>query len=97
MRKPTVTLENWSVIRSGDSLSFEQLRPGAHPMGVSFERANLPGRSFIYTSSILHIDCGKRLVETMNTIYRLGTVDNVYKAWEFESGISTYDEHQSAA
>jgi len=78
-------------------LNFEQLRPGAHLMGDSFEHANLLGRIFIYTSSILNVDSGERLVETMNTVYRLGTVDKGYKVWGFETGNSIYDEHKSAA
>jgi hypothetical protein len=81
MPKPTVTLENWSVIRGGGSLSFEQLRPGAHLMGFSSERANLPGRNFVRTSRILNVDTGMRLVETVNTVYRLGSVDEAYTSW----------------
>jgi len=91
MRKPFVALENWAVVPTVGSLSFEPLQPGKRLVGNVFGHANLPGRAFVWTSSILTIDRSKGLVETSNTVYRLGQAHEAYEAWEFET------QHQSAA
>ena len=83
MQKPIV-MENWSVVLSAASPSFEQLQPGKHLMGIAFDHADLPGRSFIYTSSIVNADKNKRLVETSNSMYQLGEPRMAYVAWQFE-------------
>jgi hypothetical protein len=91
MRKPFVTLENWAVVPTAGSLSFEPLQPGKRLVGNAFGHANFPGRTFVWTSSILTVDRNRGLVETSNTIYRLGEPQKAYAAWQFER------EHQSAA
>ncbi len=85
MRKREVTLENWAVVRSAHSPSFEELQPGGHLMGNAMGHQDLPGLSFIYTSSILSVDNVNRLVETSNTLYRLGRPHEAYKAWQLEA------------
>jgi hypothetical protein len=89
MRKREVTLENWAVVRSAHSPSFEELQPGVHLMGNAVGHADLPGRTVIYTSSILNVDNGNGLVETSNTLYRLGQPDEAYKAWQLDAAGST--------
>jgi hypothetical protein len=82
MRKREVTLENWAAVRSAHSPSFEALQPGVHLMGNAMGHQGLPGPSFIYTSSILNVDDVNGLVETSNTLYRLGQPHEAYKAWQ---------------
>ena len=86
MRKREVTLENWAVVRSAHSPNFEELQPGVHLMGNAMsQEEDLPGLSFIYTSSILNVDDVNGLVETSNTLYRLGQPHEAYKAWQLEA------------
>jgi hypothetical protein len=82
MRKREVTLENWAAVQSAHSPSFEELKPGVHLMGNAIGHQGLPGLSFIYTSIILKVDDVKGLVETSNTLYRLGQPHETYKAWQ---------------
>jgi hypothetical protein len=94
MRKPEVTLENWAVVRSAQYPSFEELQPGVHLMGNAMGHADRPDLSFIYTSSILNVDSVNGLVETSNTLYRLGQPHETYKAWQLEVADSTPPEEQ---
>jgi hypothetical protein len=89
MRKREVTLENWAVVRSAHSPSFEELRPGAHLMGVAMGHPTRPGLDFIYTSRIVNVDNANRLVETSNTLYRLGEPHETYNAWQRAAPDST--------
>ncbi len=91
MRKSLVTLENWAVVRSAGSLNFEALQPGKRLVGNALGHTSVPGRTFICTSKILTVDRREGVVETANSLYRLGEAHEAYKAWEFEK------EHQSAA
>lgn len=91
MRKPFVTLENWAVVRGAGSLNFAPLQPGKRLVGNVFGHADISGQALIWTSSILTVDRRQGLVETANTVYRLGKVHEAYTAWGFET------EHQSAA
>jgi len=82
MRKREVTLENWAAVRSAHRPSFEELQPGVHLMGNAVGHRDLPGLSFIYTSVIVDVDDVNGLVETSNTLYRLGQPHEAYKAWQ---------------
>ena len=82
MRKREVTLENWAAVRSAHRPSFEELQPGVHLMGNAVGHLDLPGLSFIYTSVIVNVDDVNGLVETSNTLYRLGQPHEAYKAWQ---------------
>jgi hypothetical protein len=84
MSKPLVTIENWAVVQSVISQSYEQLQPGKHLMGNVIGHANLPDTLFIYTSSIVSVDRNNGVVETRNTLYQLGRASDEYKAWECE-------------
>ena len=95
MRKPKVTLENWAVIRNAPSPSFEELQPGFHLMGNAIGHADLPRLSFIYTTRISNVDKVNGLVETANTLYRLGEPHEAYKAWQiFEAADSAPEEQR---
>jgi hypothetical protein len=94
MRKREVTLEDWAAVRSAHSPSFEELQPGVHLMGNATGHEDLPGLSFIYTSSIVNVDNANGLVETSNTLYRLGQPHQTYKAWQLEAADSTGEENR---
>jgi hypothetical protein len=82
MQKPLVTLENWAVVESVIASDYEELRPGKHLMGKVFGHVSLPDAKLIYTSRIQSVHPNRRLVETANTVYRLGEPSDGYKAWE---------------
>ena len=84
MQKPLVTIENWVVVQSVISPSYEEMRPGNHLMGKVFGHTILPKGKFIYTSPILRVDFNSGLVETLNTVYKLGEASDGYKTWEQE-------------
>lgn len=81
MSKPVVMIEGWAVVESVTSPRFKSLHPGNRLMGYALGHANLPNTKLIYTSPIVKIDLTQRLVETLNTIYRLGEPSEDYQAW----------------
>jgi hypothetical protein len=83
MDKPIVRIENWSVVASVVSYGFRRLEPGQRLTGDVMGHTNLRNGS-IYTSAILHIDLGNRLVETHNSLYQLGAVNEDYARWMWE-------------
>src|SRR5277367_3279436 len=80
MRKSLVAIENWAVVESVISPSYEELKPGRHLMGNVLGHASLQNTKLIYTSRILNVYQG--MVETLNTLYRLGEPSEEYKEWE---------------
>ena len=82
MPKPLVTIENWGVVHSAISQGFEGLHPGNRLTGYVFGHPNLPNKMRIYTSPIVSIYLSHGVVETLNTIYRLGEASDEYKSWE---------------
>ncbi len=81
--KPIVRIENWSVVGSVVYYGFRKLEPGARLTGDVMGHANLRNGT-IYTSAILSIDLTNHLVETHNSIYRLGEVSEDYARWARE-------------
>jgi hypothetical protein len=81
MPKPIVTIEQWGVVRSIISQGFGELNPGSHLMGHVFGHARLHHAKLVYTSAILSVDFSQRIVETANTLYRLGEPSDEYKSW----------------
>jgi hypothetical protein len=61
-------------------------------MGNAMGHANIPSQSFTYASCILNVDNAAGLVETSNTLYRLGQPDEAYKAWRLAASDSTLTE-----
>ena len=84
MCQPLVIIENWAVVDSVGSRSYQELRPGKHLTGTVFGHANLPDTNFIFTSPIIDIDSDQRVVQTRNTIYQLGEASDEYKTWDRE-------------
>jgi len=80
MRKSLVAIENWAVVESVISPSYEELQPGKHLMGNVLGHASLQNTKLIYTSRILNVYQG--VVETLNTLYQLGEPSEEYKDWE---------------
>jgi hypothetical protein len=83
MDKPIVRIENWSVVSSVLFRGYRKLEPGARLTGDVMGHTNLRNGS-IYTSAILSIDLGSRLVETHNSLYLLGAVSEDYARWMWE-------------
>lgn len=81
--KPIVRVENWSVVGSVVYLGYRKLEPGARLTGDVMGHANLRNGT-IYTSAILSVDLANQLVETHNSIYRLGEVSDDYARWTQE-------------
>jgi hypothetical protein len=78
--KPIVKIENWSVVGSVIFEGYQELEPGQRLLGDVFTHRNLSS-GLIYTSAILSVDHVNGLVETRNTIYRLGAVSGDYARW----------------
>ena len=83
MDKPTVRIENWSVTGSVLFQDYRDLEPGQRLTGNVFGHTNLRN-GFICTSAILNIDLSRGLVETHNTIYQLGAINEDYERWAIE-------------
>ena len=81
MPKPLMTIENWGVVQSFLSQSFEELRPGNRLLGYVLGHASLPNTKPVCTSTIVRVDLSQRLVETRNTVYQLGKASVEYRSW----------------
>lgn len=82
MPKLVVTIENWSVVQNVSFCSFQELQQGNRLMGYVEGHARLPNTKVVYTSPIMSVDLTQGLVETRNTLYRLGEASAEYKTWE---------------
>lgn len=78
--KPTVHIENWSVVDDVISPAYRELAPGYRLTGLTFKYQDLPC-GLIYTSTILRVDPAEWLVETAEAIYVLGKADPRYERW----------------
>jgi len=78
--KPIVRIENWSVVSRVVFAGYRSLEPGQRLVGDVFGHKSLSD-GFILTSVILSIDPVTGLVETANTVYQLGKVNQDYGRW----------------
>ncbi len=76
-----VTIENWAVVENVFPVAYQELLPGKRLTGYVFGHANLPNATFIYTSRIIRVDRNENLVETSNTVYKLGEMSREYESW----------------
>jgi hypothetical protein len=76
-----VSIENWAVVENVVAQNYDELQPGNHLTGYVFGHANLPNAVLIYTSPIVRVDLNRNLVETRNTTYRLGEINDEYETW----------------
>ena len=83
-----VSIENWAVVENVFAQNYHELQPGKHLTGYVFGHANLPNAAFIYTSPIVRVDINKKLVETRNTTYQLGEINDQYETWVAGEGNS---------
>jgi hypothetical protein len=80
MEKLSARIENWSVVDNLIFHGFRELEPGQRLTGYLMGHTNLPN-GVIYTSVIQGVDKANGLVETGNTVYRLGQVNEDYEQW----------------
>ena len=73
-QKPSVKLEDWAVVPSLNSGSYQALRPGNLLVGRAFGHQRIERGKFIFTSPIVRVDIENKLVETRNTRYLLGEI-----------------------
>lgn len=88
-QKPCARLENWAVVESANSASYQVLRAGSLLAGKVFSHPRIGEGTFIFTSPIVSLDEKKNLVETKNTAYCLGQASREYAVWT--------EEHRGAA
>ena len=83
-RKPSVRIEDWAVVPSPNTASYQDLRPGNLLVGKVFGHPRINEGAFIFSSPILSLDVNHKAVETRNTVYRLGEASRDYRAWAQE-------------
>jgi hypothetical protein len=83
-QKPSVKIEDWAVVPSPNSGSYQALRPGNLLVGRAFGHQRIEQGRFIFTSPIVRVDTQNKIVETRNTCYSLGEASREYKAWSRE-------------
>jgi hypothetical protein len=79
--KPLAMIEKWAVVQNVVSQHFEALKAGNRLRGYVIGRPDLPNTKLVYTSAIISADLALGLIETRNTIYRLGEVSEEYRSW----------------
>lgn len=79
--KQLATIQSWAVVDDFASQRFAALESGKRLRGHVYGLAHLPYAKIAYTSPILSVDWAHGLVETRNTIYRLGEVSEEYESW----------------
>jgi hypothetical protein len=80
MEKLSAKIDNWSVVDNLIFHGFRELEPGQRLTGYLMGHSDLPN-GVIYTSVIQSVDQANGLVETANTVYRLGQVNEYYQHW----------------
>jgi hypothetical protein len=83
MEKLSAKIEDWSIVDNLIFHGFRKLEPGQRLTGYIMGHTNLPN-GVIYTSVIQSIDTANGLVETLNTVYQLGQVNEEYQLWASE-------------
>ena len=85
-QKPSVQLEDWAVVPSVNTGSYQELRPGNLLVGRAFGHQRIKRGMFIFSSPIVRVDAENKIVETRNTSYCLGEASPEYKAWSRRQG-----------
>jgi hypothetical protein len=80
MEKLSARIENWSIVDNLIFNGYQPLEPGQRLTGYLMGHADLPN-GVIYTAVIERVDEQNGLVETLNTVYRLGRVSEDYERW----------------
>ena len=79
--KPIATIQSWAVVEGVVSQRFAALEPGNRLRGHVLGLGHVPYAKLVHTSPILSVDPAHGLVETRNTIYRLGQASEEYESW----------------
>jgi len=79
--KPLAMIEEWAVVNGCISRHFSELEAGNNLLGYLPGPTHMWSPKIVRTSTILNVDWVNRLVETRNTIYRLGKVSDEYVSW----------------
>jgi len=79
--KPIALIESWAVVDGVISQHFATLRPGKRLRGHVLGLAHISVAKLVHSSPIVRVDLAHGLVETRNTIYRLGEVSEDYDSW----------------
>jgi hypothetical protein len=79
--KPTATIQSWAVVDTVLWHSFAALQAGNRLTGHVSGLPHVPYGKPAYTSPIVRVDPAHGLVETRNTIYRLGEISEAYGCW----------------
>lgn len=80
MDKLSAKVENWAVIDNLIFHGFRKLEPGQRLTGYLMGHSDLPN-GVIYTAVIQRVDLANGVIETANTVYRLGKMDETYQHW----------------
>ncbi len=83
MDKLSAKIENWAVVDNLIFHGFRKLEPGQRLTGYLMGHSDLPN-GVIYTAVIQSVDQANGLVETANSVYRLGQVNEFYQQWATE-------------
>jgi hypothetical protein len=95
MPKPLVVIEDWAVVKSGAYIAYEDLQPGNVLTGKVYGHESMPDAKLVFTSAILSVDKQEGMVETRNTMYRLGKPSAAYgqseacKSWDCERDLTS--------
>jgi hypothetical protein len=79
MDKLSAKIENWAVVDNLIFHGFRKLEPGQRLTGYLMGHSDLPN-GVIYTAVIQSVDQANGLVETANSVYRLGQGERVLPA-----------------
>ena len=79
--KPSVKLEDWAVVESTNTASYQPLGPGNVLVGRAFGHQRIKTGMFIFTSAIVDVDAQNKIAETRHTCYCLGEASREYKTW----------------
>lgn len=82
--KREATIDGWAVVPDLSLGSFEELCPGNRLTGYVRGHEKLPGSALVFTSVIVGVDLEKGLVETGNTMYKLGQASADYRSWLYK-------------
>jgi hypothetical protein len=83
-QKSCARLENWAVVASANTATYQALEVGNLLVGKVFGHPRIEEGRFIFTSPIERLDAETNVVETRNTTYRLGEASHDYKIWAQE-------------
>jgi hypothetical protein len=95
MDKLSAKIENWAVVDNLIFHGFRKLEPGQRLTGYLMGHSDLPN-GVIYTAVIQSVDQANGLVETANSVYRLGQANEFYQQWAAQQSEEPQQVHVSS-